>query len=77
MTKQPLRVAVLARSVYPLHPYGGLERHVFDLVRSLLARDVFVTLITQPPTASLRAKDGEGIADRLEHPSLSTVYVPN
>ena len=76
MTKQPLRVAVLARSVYPLHPYGGLERHVFDLVRSLLGRDVFVTLITQPPTASLRVKDGKGIDDRLEHPSLSTVYVP-
>ena len=27
-----LRVAVLARSVYPLQRYGGLERHVYDLV---------------------------------------------
>ena len=41
----PLRVAVVARSVYPLHRFGGLERHVYDLVRYLLARDVSVTLI--------------------------------
>jgi hypothetical protein len=32
---QSLRVAVVARSVYPLHRFGGLERHVYDLVRCL------------------------------------------
>lgn len=48
---QALRVAVLARSVYPLHRFGGLERHVYDLVRCLLARDVHVTLVTPPSTA--------------------------
>jgi glycogen synthase len=44
---QPLRVAVVARSVFPLHGYGGLERHVYDLVRHLAAADVEVTLITR------------------------------
>jgi glycogen synthase len=53
---QSLRVAVLARSVYPLHRFGGLERHVYDLVRCLLARDVHVTLIT-PPAAADRPRD--------------------
>lgn len=43
-----LRVAVVARSVFPLHGYGGLERHVSDLVRHLAAADVQVTLITRP-----------------------------
>ena len=33
-----LRVAVVARSVFPLHGVGGLERHVYDLVRYLAAR---------------------------------------
>ena len=47
---RPLRVAVVARSVLPLHGVGGLERHVYDLVRYLAAHDVEVTLITQPPT---------------------------
>jgi glycogen synthase len=46
---QPLRVAVLARAVLRMHGYGGLERHVFDLVRHLLDRDVAVTLITRAP----------------------------
>jgi glycosyltransferase involved in cell wall biosynthesis len=45
----PLRVAVVARAVMPLHGVGGLERSVHDLVRHLAARDVEVTLITRPP----------------------------
>ena len=35
MTRAALRVAVVARSVFPLHGLGGLERHVYDLVRYL------------------------------------------
>jgi len=46
--RPPLRVAVVARSVFPLHGYGGLERHVFDLVRHLERANVQVTLITRP-----------------------------
>lgn len=52
MSDRPLRVAVLARAVHPLHGVGGLERHVFDLIRHLVARDVRVTLLTQPATAT-------------------------
>lgn len=47
----PLRVAVLARAVFPLHGYGGLERHVHDLVHHLDAGGVHVVLITRPPSA--------------------------
>lgn len=47
----PLRVAVVARAVWSLHGYGGLERSVRDLVRHLAALDVDVTLITPPPSA--------------------------
>lgn len=43
-----LRVGVLARAVFPLHGFGGLERHVFDLVRHLASAGVEVTLITRP-----------------------------
>ena len=45
-----MKVALVTRAVYPLHGYGGLERHVYDLARALAERDVEVTLITQPPT---------------------------
>jgi glycogen(starch) synthase len=66
---RPLRVAVLARSVYPLHRYGGLERHVFDLVRCLLDRDVRVTLIT-PPASTRRPSDSSAEAV-LRHSNLT------
>jgi glycogen(starch) synthase len=70
----PPRVAVLARSVYPLHRYGGLERHVFDLVRCLLDRDVHITLITPPAAAD---RPVETAADAvLRHSNLTLMPVP-
>ena len=50
-----LRVAVLTRAVHPLHGVGGLERHVHDLVRHLIRKDVRVSLITRPPTSGASA----------------------
>jgi glycogen synthase len=46
---RPLRVAILARSVHPLHGVGGLERHVYDLLHHLARRGLALTLITKPP----------------------------
>lgn len=46
-----VRVAVIARSVHPLHGVGGLERHVHDLVVHLARRGARVTLIAPPPRA--------------------------
>ena len=74
MPKGPLRVAVLTRAVYPLHGYGGLERHVNDLIRHLLAHDVIVTLIAPP------AREGHGTdtshGGPLEHEHLTVRSVP-
>jgi glycosyltransferase involved in cell wall biosynthesis len=67
-------VAVLARVVYPLHGYGGLQRHVYDLVRCLLGRGVDVTLITQPPTGD-RPADPRADAT-LGHRRLAITFVP-
>jgi len=69
---QRLRVAILARAVHRMHGYGGLERHVYDLVRHLIDRGVGVTLITRVPRQQVgsaspadgpappRAADGPG-----------------
>lgn len=47
-----LRVAVVARAVFPLHGLGGLERSVYDLVRHLAGAGVDVTLITRTPAGN-------------------------
>lgn len=44
-----LRVVIVARSVFPIHGIGGLERSVYDLARHLARRDVRVTLVTRTP----------------------------
>ena len=66
----PLRVAVLARSVRPLHGHGGLEQSVYDLVRHLARHNVQVTLITALPTARTVSPDPFGT------PNIAIDYVP-
>lgn len=44
-----LRVAMLARVVFPLHGFGGIERHVFHLTTHLARLGVRVTLYVQTP----------------------------
>jgi glycogen synthase len=54
----PLRVAIVARSVFPLHGHGGLERHVYDLTRYLADAGLDVTLITREPAQSRELEPG-------------------
>lgn len=63
------RVAILTRAVFPLHGYGGLERHVYDLVRALIERGMEVTLISPPPT------DPDVTAGAV-HPGLTAEFIP-
>ena len=65
-----MKIALVARSVYPFHGYGGLERHVYDLARALIERDVRVTLITRPPSG-----DAHWDASAI-HPDLAIQFVP-
>lgn len=77
MSERPLRVAVIARAVHPLHGVGGLERHVFDLVRHLVARDVRVTLLTQPATAGeLRDRFARAAGSDLQAIAAEAFGVP-
>lgn len=63
-----LRVAVVARSVFPLHGLGGLERSVYDLVRHLARAGLEVTLITRPSA-------GHANAAAID-PRIAVVFVP-
>ncbi|HEX9367269.1 MAG TPA: glycosyltransferase family 4 protein [Vicinamibacterales bacterium] len=65
-----MKVALVARSVFPLHGYGGLERHVYDLARALAARDIEVTLVTQPPA------EGQEWTPASIDPSVRAEFVP-
>jgi glycogen synthase len=44
-----LRVAMLARVVFPIHGFGGIERHVFHLTTHLARLGVHVSLYVQRP----------------------------
>ena len=46
-----MKVALLSRAVFPLHGYGGLERHVAALEKYLRLEGCDVTLYTTPPVS--------------------------
>jgi glycosyltransferase involved in cell wall biosynthesis len=46
-----MRVALLSRAVFPIHGFGGLERHVAALEKYLRLEGCDVTLYTAPPAA--------------------------
>jgi glycogen(starch) synthase len=75
VTDAPLRVIVIGRSVYALHGVGGLERHLFDLVRHHLSAGWQVTLITRTPRDPHGA-DPARWRDIHEHPSCKVRFVP-
>ena len=52
----PLRVAMVSRRVHPAHGPGGLERHVYELVRSLAASGVEIDLFAELPSDARRAQ---------------------
>jgi len=65
-----VRVALLARAVFPIHGYGGLERSVYDLARALADRHLEVTLITPPPS------DEHEFDPASIHRSVKTEFIP-
>jgi glycosyltransferase involved in cell wall biosynthesis len=70
----PLRVAVVARAAYPLHGLGGLERHVWDLVRHHLGTGHSVTLITREPDSD--ALEREDWRTLSANPRFTARFVP-
>lgn len=75
MSSRHLRIAVLTRAVYPLHGYGGLERHVHDLTRHLLAEGLDVTLITRSFPVGATALE-QATHKFLNQPGLAVHLVP-
>ncbi|MDP9311251.1 MAG: glycosyltransferase family 4 protein [Chloroflexota bacterium] len=70
MSEQLIRVLMLARAVYPLHGFGGIERHVFHLVTHLVRQDVDVTLVVgRPPDGT---EEQQGLQRILEAAQLTT-----
>ena len=70
-----LHVVVVGRSVHALHGYGGLERHLYDLVRYHLYDRIRITLVTRPPDTP-SGRDAERWSAVLHHPRFSLRYVP-
>lgn len=69
---------MLARAVYPLHGFGGIERHVFHLVTHLARQQVSVALVVgTPPGASDTTHGLQQILDaaRLDTGLLSLDYL--
>lgn len=73
-----MRIAMLARATFPLHGYGGVERHVFHLCTHLARLGVQVELWVQTPPAGQQRSLGAGIrVHTLRYDRTSPVLRPN
>lgn len=74
-----LRVLMLARAVYPLHGFGGIERHVFHLTTHLARLGVHVDLVVGTPPDQMTTEAGlQAIcaAAKLHTASITLTFVP-
>jgi glycosyltransferase involved in cell wall biosynthesis len=69
----PIRAAMLARVVYPLHGFGGIERHVFHLVTHLARLGVDLTLYVQHPPPQASEHDAPAAALLADHCHIETL----
>ena len=67
-----MNVVLVARAVFPLHGFGGLERSVYDLARALVEREIGVTLIVPPPSNPADQPQ----AAELIHPAVRVECIP-
>jgi glycosyltransferase involved in cell wall biosynthesis len=44
-----MNLIIISRAIYPLHGYGGMERHCYDWIFSMAERNCTVNVITIPP----------------------------
>jgi glycogen(starch) synthase len=56
-----MRIAMLARAVFPLHGYGGVERHVYHLTTHLARLGVETDLWVQEPLGEAPEPLGPGV----------------
>lgn len=71
-----MRVAMLARAVYPWHGYGGVERHVYHLSTHLAGLGVEVELWVQEPVPDAALAPGV-TAHGLRYDRTSPALRPN
>ena len=73
-----MRVAMLARAVFPLHGYGGVERHVYHLTTHLARLGVEIELWVQKPGSEEENPLGPGIRlHTLRYDRTSPLLRPN
>ncbi len=74
----PIRVAMVARAVFPLHGYGGIERHVYHLTKYLTQLGVVITLYVQsPPTNATPGDLRPHAIETLRYDYTSPILPPN
>ena len=70
------RVLMLARAVFPLHGFGGIERHVFHLTTHLVRLGVDLTLVVgEPAEQTTDAEATEQIRIAAELPPTDALRV--
>jgi glycosyltransferase involved in cell wall biosynthesis len=67
-----MKIILAAKSVYPFHPYGGVQKYVYYFAKHLLSCGVDVEIVAPVDQGKPRTEKFEGITYRLIGPAISS-----
>ncbi len=65
-----MKVILAAKSVYPFHPFGGVQKYVYYFAKHLARQDVDLEIIAPTDAGRPRTETYDGLTFRLLSPSI-------
>lgn len=65
-----MKVILAAKSVYPFHPFGGVQKYVYYFAKHLVRRGVDVEIVAPADSGKPRVEEYDGLTYRLLSPSI-------
>lgn len=65
-----MKVVLSAKSIYPFHPFGGVQKYVYYFAKHLLDHDVEVEIVTPLDSGKARTEIYDGLKYTLLSPSI-------
>ncbi len=65
-----MKVILAAKSVYPFHPFGGVQKYVYYFAKHLARQGVDVEIVAPADSGKPRVEEYDGLTYRLLSPSI-------
>ncbi len=65
-----MKVILAAKSVYPFHPFGGVQKYIYYFAKNLVRCGINVEIVAPQDARAARVEEYEGLSYRLLRPAI-------